>query len=256
MLKLRRLNLDSSWHIEWAGQSLLIDPWLLGSETDFSPLFNRQWHQNPPISIDEVPKHHAIIISQQFSDHCHEETLQQLDSKNIFTTKKVAQRIKKTITDTKVTLLPNLLDKEWVKLGDLELALFPAPKQLKASFNGIVIRYQEQLVIYCPHGYVLNQAQKMLIQQFKTQALITSFSTFQLPFYLGGLVNPGIQKAKQLVDACQPAFIFATHDEDKPSVGIVKKLAKTTYPSAQELSKHFSSQFVNLDNTKAIFEIL
>ena len=140
-------------------------------------------------------------------------------------------------------------------MGNLEIALLPAPKQLKASFNGLVIRYQEQLVVYCPHGYILNQAQKTVVQQFKTQALITSFSTFQLPFYLGGFVNPGIQQAKQLVESCQPSFIFATHDEDKPSVGIVKKLAKTTYPSAQELTKHFSSQFVDLDNTSAIFEI-
>ena len=34
MLSIKRLNLDSSWHIEYGKNSFVVDPWLIGSEID------------------------------------------------------------------------------------------------------------------------------------------------------------------------------------------------------------------------------
>ena len=36
MLSVKRLNLDSSWHIEFEEEKFIIDPWLIGSEIDGS----------------------------------------------------------------------------------------------------------------------------------------------------------------------------------------------------------------------------
>ena len=34
MLSIKRLNLYSSWHIEYGKNSFIVDPWLIGSEID------------------------------------------------------------------------------------------------------------------------------------------------------------------------------------------------------------------------------
>ena len=34
MVSVKRLNLDSSWHISFDSNKFIIDPWLLGSEID------------------------------------------------------------------------------------------------------------------------------------------------------------------------------------------------------------------------------
>ena len=34
MIKLKRLNLDSSWHIHFNRLKFILDPWLIGSEID------------------------------------------------------------------------------------------------------------------------------------------------------------------------------------------------------------------------------
>ena len=46
MLSIKRLNLDSSWHIEYGKNSFVVDPWLIGSEIDGFKWLNEQWHIN------------------------------------------------------------------------------------------------------------------------------------------------------------------------------------------------------------------
>ena len=41
-MKLRRLNLDTSWEIIWEGFNIVIDPWLVGSEVDYPVPLHRQ----------------------------------------------------------------------------------------------------------------------------------------------------------------------------------------------------------------------
>jgi hypothetical protein len=255
MLKIRRLNMDSSWQITWAGQSLLIDPWLIGAETDFSRYFNKQWHVTPPAQIDSLEHFDAVLISQHFSDHCHEETLKKLDPGCVLTTPKGAQRIRKTISKENIRVIADLSSDHWTKQGDLEICLLPAAKKLKASFNGIIIRHQNQIIMYCPHGYELTTIQLQLLKAFETVLLMTSFSTFKLPFFLGGAVNPGMEQAQKLIQATQPKFLLAAHDEDKHASGLIKKMAQVSYPSVHELTGHFPDQFIDLYDTNKTMEI-
>ncbi len=247
MLKIRRLNMDSSWQIHWAKQSLLIDPWLIGSEIDLMPSFNKQWHRTKPVSIDSISNYDAIVISQHFSDHCHEETLQKLDTKMILTTRKGARRLKKKINLDSPLVIPSLESGNWLHLGALSLCLLPERTKLSASFSGLIIRHSDEIIAYFPHGYVLTEKQKDILISYKTVLLITSFSSFKLPFYLGGYVNPGLENAQTMIDFLNPQYILATHDEDKCSEGIVKKIAKVSYPTETELKELHSVSFINID---------
>ena len=42
MLSIKRLNLDSSWHIEYGSSRFVVDPWLIGSEIDGFKWLNEQ----------------------------------------------------------------------------------------------------------------------------------------------------------------------------------------------------------------------
>jgi len=68
-MKIQRLNMDNSWHINFAGKSFLIDPWLKGVEIDFFSWFNTQWHRTPPIAIADIPDYDLVIITQKYPDH-------------------------------------------------------------------------------------------------------------------------------------------------------------------------------------------
>ncbi|KAL1879145.1 hypothetical protein VTK73DRAFT_7264 [Phialemonium thermophilum] len=59
---------------------VLLDPWITGPSTIFHSSISTTTHCNPACvsSLQELPEPHLVIISQQMSDHCHEETLRQL----------------------------------------------------------------------------------------------------------------------------------------------------------------------------------
>ena len=53
-LCIRRLNMDTSWQLEWDGTNIIVDPWLTGSEIDGFSWFNEQWHTTPPLPMDQL----------------------------------------------------------------------------------------------------------------------------------------------------------------------------------------------------------
>ena len=74
MVSVKRLNLDSSWHISFDSNKFIIDPWLLGSEIDGFKWLNQQWHIKKPVEIRKIHDYDYILISQNYEDHCHLET--------------------------------------------------------------------------------------------------------------------------------------------------------------------------------------
>ena len=69
-MRIRRLNMDSSWQLEWGNSQILIDPWLIGSEIDGFSWFNEQWHTTEPLAMEGLGIIDAILLSQSYSDHC------------------------------------------------------------------------------------------------------------------------------------------------------------------------------------------
>lgn len=60
--------------------TVLIDPWLAGSSSVWTPRFQISHHTSPPLitSLAQMPLPNVIVISQDKPDHCHEETLRTL----------------------------------------------------------------------------------------------------------------------------------------------------------------------------------
>jgi hypothetical protein len=199
--------------------------------------------------VQTLNPYDAILISQHFSDHCHEETLALLDKKcPIFSTPKGTTRLQKAIDKNRLKAIPNFDTNEWINYGDLHFSCLKAPIKTKATFSGIILRKDAELIVYCPHGYELTSQQKKQLANYRTIVLITSFSSFRLPFYLGGAVNPGLSKASQLVNDLKPQHLLATHDEQKHAEGLVSKLSKTYYPSTEELTQLYPQQFIPYEN--------
>lgn len=249
MLKIRRLNMDSSWQLSWGKTTVLIDPWLLGSEVDGFSWFNEQWHVTPAMAIEKISAYQAIVISQPYSDHCHQQTLEKLANVPILATPKASKRLKKELPTRTVQNLPNILSREWLDYGDFALSYLASTKKLSAAFDGLVMRKGQELVVYCPHGFNLTSAHLDILQAYKTKLLLTGFSSFQLPLFLGGTVNPGKNAALELIEVLKPSKIVHTHDENKKAKGLVKKIAKFTYPSPESLEQELGDRFVYLDES-------
>lgn len=113
---LHHINADSSWLFQIpypAGQSgsngrkyfnIVLDPWLSGPQSDVASWFSKQWHAIPPAypsikHVNELCRRveaivgsdvgekvdskfiDAVAISHEFTDHCHRQTMEELDPK-------------------------------------------------------------------------------------------------------------------------------------------------------------------------------
>ena len=98
MLSVKRLNLDSSWHIKFDSGNFIIDPWLIGSEIDGFKWLNQQWHIKEPVKVENLPSYDFILISQNYEDHCHINTLKEIsDKKQILATEKAFKKLSKRL---------------------------------------------------------------------------------------------------------------------------------------------------------------
>lgn len=97
---LTHLNADTSWLLQIPipnAQShdkqyftLLFDPWLVGPQSDIHWLFSTQWHVIPSVvdSLQRLEEVYttgsssggidAVVVSHEFTDHCHQATLLEL----------------------------------------------------------------------------------------------------------------------------------------------------------------------------------
>jgi hypothetical protein len=110
---LHHLNADSSWlvQIPYPPHSpgsegrkffnIVLDPWLSGPQSDVASWFSKQWHAIPPhyssiSAVEELCREveallgdgegkgearwiDAVAISHEFTDHCHEGTMRELN---------------------------------------------------------------------------------------------------------------------------------------------------------------------------------
>lgn len=236
MLKIQRLNMDNTWWLNWGNTSLLLDPWLTGSEIDGFRWFNEQWHNTPPVHPGQVPGYDFVIVTQPYSDHCHSSTLRELNTeKPVWAVPAALKRIKKEMAGTKGFDIPAATE-VWADIGELKLARITPKRWIDPIYHAVVIEKQGEAVVYAPHGFALDGAQASSIRHLKIKLLITTFTEFTLPFFLGGLINRGKEDALKLMKQLNAEHVVNTHDEDKRANGIVIKLAKRKYPDMSSLS--------------------
>ncbi|MCJ1465240.1 hypothetical protein MMC07_003856 [Pseudocyphellaria aurata] len=68
--------------------SILVDPWLSGPSLMWHAKFLLSKHTVPPCinNLSHIPEPNVVLVSQDKPDHCHEETLRQLDPSSTHTT--------------------------------------------------------------------------------------------------------------------------------------------------------------------------
>lgn len=81
---------------------------------------------------------------------------------------------------------------------------------------------------YAPHGT------RAIKEGKQATVLLTTVTTYELPFYLGGTVNLGLNKAIQLAEKLKVNTLISTHDEQKRQAGLVARLSKRKYTLSNE----------------------
>ncbi|MCX8486132.1 MAG: MBL fold metallo-hydrolase [Crocinitomicaceae bacterium] len=228
-MKITKLNADSSWLWEINGLKVLVDPWFSESQVDFHPRFSTQYHLDKQPEVFELPRPDFIFISHPFTDHCDQETLVKLSS------------------EIPVICLPVIKRKmqKWKHFKHF-IALSESPFQIekisKTGFLDLVhhaylISDGSSTMCYAPHGTIKIDKQK------EASVLLTTVTTYELPFYLGGTVNLGLNKALQLAEQLNVKTVISTHDEQKRQEGIVARLSKRTYATSNQFVSFLPGQF-------------
>ena len=241
--------MDSTWQITWDKTSILLDPWLIGSEIDGFSWFNEQWHTTSPVPLNELDEYDAILVSQSYTDHCHQQTLLALKRSLILGTPTAVKRVSKELPNAEVQSIPDLLSDEVLEVGKLRISYLDPGRKMDPIYYGIVISHGKEAIVYSPHGFALTKMQLDALDGLHIKLLITSFSSFKLPFFLGGAVNPGKENAMELARSLRPDKIMHTHDENKHAKGLIKKIARTEYPDFNKIGKELQGKFMYLDES-------
>jgi len=251
MIKLKRLNLDSSWHIHFNKIKFILDPWLIGSEIDGFSWLNEQWHIKDPVAIKDIPEYDLIVISQNYEDHCHIKTLRSLsEKKSIYATENAFKKLKKNFNNRNIIYIKS---KEKIQKNNINFLSIKPSKIIDPIYFALLIYDNSKNgIFYAPHGFTLNKNQHDLIKKFNIKIMITTFTKFKLPKIMGGNVNPGVENAFQLYKQISPEYIINTHDEKKKSKGLVGLLAKIKYPNLKSLEKIKDFNFINVEDYKTI----
>jgi hypothetical protein len=222
-MKFTKLTDDSSWLIETSDFSLVIDPWFTRSQIDGFSWFSLQERAESYGPFDfSGAKELTLFVSHPFSDHCHKETLLTFP-KN---TRIVAER-----RAMKKIQLWNYFD----EVLSLDQAPFRVKQLTKPSlFNqthhAFLLQLEDTDILYAPHGV---RAKESLPN---AHGIITTTTTYKLPFFLGGTVNLGLDEARKVLAKTGASWVLTTHDQRKASKGVVGFFARPTY--AQEPSFH------------------
>ncbi|MEM8638144.1 MAG: MBL fold metallo-hydrolase [Cyanobacteria bacterium P01_G01_bin.54] len=211
----------NSWLLEWAGQRILLDPWLVGSLTfGDTPWFfkaERRTTREFPPQIDQ------IVLSQGLPDHAHEPTLAQCDRTiPVIASPNAAQVVQKLGFQT----IHALEHGEQVKVTpELTIAAVPgSPVGPNLLENGYVLTHagEQAKLYYEPHGYHA----EVLKDFAPLDVVITPLIDLKLP--LVGVVLGGQARSLQLAQRVQPQVMIPTAaGGDVEITGLLVKLLKT-----------------------------
>lgn len=244
--------MDTSWWISWNDSSFIVDPWLIGSEIDGGSWFNEQWHVTEPVAIQDIPPYDFILITQSYNDHCHKETIAALENKShIKATTKAYHKTKKWDFAEKVKELPDFSTHKDFS-DQLNIYSLHPGNRIDPVYYGVAITKGTEAIVLASHGFTLNSNQRSWLSKFETRLLITSFSEIQLPSFMGGKVNPGMDNVNQLFEALKPEKIINTHDEQKTAKGLVMKIAKTKYADLNQLAQPLASKFLRIEGYEKV----
>lgn len=270
--------------------NIVIDPWFQGTQVDFAAWFSKQWHAigshtknfqelehqlatseriSPLQDTGYTGQEHsapsessgnsmidAVIISHEYTDHCHRETLIELDPATpVFATRKAATLIKSWKYFVNVSEIPVFAtsdrDRDWKKysvgtlpewIGVSRIVSKSDPGYIHSAVlltfkldhckNDIRVNNEEkgesQLegLVYTPHGIHEQDLRQIhsMTPSITVLALLhglheVSVSRFQE-------INLGAHNGLKAQRICKAKYWLSTHDETKKGTGLVALLLR------------------------------
>ncbi|KAI9682315.1 MAG: hypothetical protein M1817_000369 [Caeruleum heppii] len=251
--------------------NILIDPWFTGSQVDVAPWFSRQWHAieskvktisdvegliatrgNPFVGSAQASSDEAqdttksrscidvVIISHEFTDHCHRETLLELSPEvPIFAAKKAASLIRSWAHFSLVQTIPSF---DEANAGWTRTSLAPLPRWLGVGrltssnldpsclHSAVIISFDvgdgAEAIIYTPHGISPRALEPLATADppLNTLALIHGLHEVSL----GGVsqINLGAHNGLKGQRQTQAKYWVRTHDEIKTGKGLIGAILK------------------------------
>ena len=312
-------------HYLRTGQSrynILVDPWLQGTQVDIAPWFSSQWHavKSQVQTLHELRGHlgkferisslstgesdngavhqhsaskdvsdnlsiDAVIISHEFSDHCHKETLLELDPATpIFATTKAYALISSWKHFTTVSKIPVFapLHPDWEKYsmkplpGWIGVSRIVSKSDFVQLHSAILLtfsldqtaaattvnRKSEPLLealVYTPHGIQAQDLRQIhaTSPSINVLALLHGLQSVSLsPLWQ---LNLGAHNGLQAQRACKAKYWIATHDEVKNGAGLIAPLLKRKAISLHDAMEQEKQQeaprreSTSVDATQMIF---
>jgi len=234
-LSLTRVNADSSWVIELDGTRLLLDPWLEGFATIVHPVIHQASLVGPRLKHEELPQVDTLVISHPFADHLSRPSLRKLPRDlPAFAPAVVRPFLKLLGGFASVRRIPNgTRGGQPVTTGSIALAWFRAAAPLDTTHNALILRGVRSgaTVMYCPHGMLPPDRTLAAVEAYlggRLDVLLCSLLRLDLPWYLGGVANLGVDAGIALANRLKPRYLMQTHDGEKPDVGFIARAATIT----------------------------
>ena len=221
---LQRLNMDTSWWTELSSTRILVDPWLEGAEVDYAQWFNMQWHRTEPMPYSSLPAYDAVLITQKYADHCHEATLRRLQPEVILAPKSLESRLRRWLPGVHLQLFGS--DSREYRVGTLTVTQLPTRRRRDPIYDAFVLSDGTERLMIANHGFTLDEGHlAQLAPSGGCDVLLSPFNRYRLPAVLGGVVTPGLEGLRRLVEQLRPRCVIQTHDEDKHARGLIPRLA-------------------------------
>lgn len=223
-MKLTRIDLNS-WILLIAGQTVLIDPWLVDPMVFYGqPWLFTAYHTKPPVfTPTTLPAVDLILLSQGLDDHCHKPTLQQLNRNIPVVGSKTAAAIVKDLGYATITSLAP--GETYIFAERLSITAVPgAPLQGQVE-NGYLLRDREtgETVYYEPH---LCQLEKVSAHLAEVVDVAIAPVVGQI-FPLLGQVIMGPNEAMDLVKTLRPRVFVPTALGEIQMSGLLPKLIRS-----------------------------
>ncbi|KAH6999041.1 hypothetical protein BKA56DRAFT_665559 [Ilyonectria sp. MPI-CAGE-AT-0026] len=277
------LNADTTWLIQLpyptavtppAGRThfnIVLDPWLQGPQSDVAWWFSTQWHAVPPsvatvtdlnAALREVeggPTNRssettvsfidAVVISHEFTDHCHKATLEELPTHTpVLASDAAADLIRGWghFTHLCVDVLPS-----WLGIGRITspgnalyyhsailVTILPSP-ELPES--------RAEAIIYSPHG--INCQDLSIVRKSGLETLALLHGMHDVRLWMVKQLNLGALNGIRAVAASGAKYWVATHDEVKTGGGLVAPFLQRTQYTLREAMAHAESQLADSEAT-------
>jgi len=225
----QRCNSDAGWKLHTPEALVLVDPWFEGPVQIGPGGLHRGWHVHPSASRRDVGAVDIAVISQQFQDHCHPASLQQLEGDVTLLAVPDAARGVEAATGRTPLIVPKW-GSDPLEVNGLRFWRISRPWWHPPMYHVIVVADAEgRAALHAPHAHRA-KALIPLRDALDIHLLAISRQRYWLPFFMGGKVNPGPDVAEACIEATQPRHALVLHDEPKKQVGFITKIAHIDRP--------------------------